>query len=211
MSEIIRIPCGSVNAFLVKEMYSSILVDTGVAGYENKIYNICRDSNVKCIILTHGHIDHIQNTAVLSKLLNVPVAIGANDKELIFDNTLQDMNGRGICGKILCWISKKSMKSSSIQMFEPDILLKDGDSLEQFGINGKIISLPGHTKGSIGLDIEDRNFIAGDALMNMFNPTISLLYEDEEQLKDSAIKISNLGERIIHFGHGKSVKNRKWI
>ena len=47
--------------------------------------------------------------------------------------------------------------------------------------------------------------------MNMLNPTLSLLYENKMQLELSARKISDLGNRVIHFGHGKSVQNRKWI
>lgn len=34
MSDIIRIPCGSVNAFLIKEKEHAVLVDTGLAGYD---------------------------------------------------------------------------------------------------------------------------------------------------------------------------------
>lgn len=173
MSEIIRIPCGSVNAFLVKEKAHAVLVDTGLAGYEEKIYDVCKDSHVECIILTHGHIDHIQNTAVLSKRLNVPIAIGIGDEDLVDDNTLQPMYGRSAIGKI--------------------------------------IGLPGHTKGSIDIDVEQRDLIVGDTLMNMLGTTISLLYENKMQLELSAKKISDLGNRCIHFGHGKSVQNRKWI
>lgn len=211
MSDIIRIPCGSVNAFLIKEKSHAVLVDTGLSGYAEKIYDVCKDSHVKCIILTHGHIDHIQNTAVLSKRLNVPIAVGIGDEDLVNDNMVQSMYGRGAIGKILCYFSQKSIKSNPIEKFIPTIFLKDGDSLERFGIKGKILGLPGHTKGSIGINVEQRDLIVGDSLMNMLKPTISLLYENKMQLELSARKISDLGNRFIHFGHGKPVQNRKWI
>ena len=211
MSDIIRIPCGNVNAFLIKEVDSAVLVDTGRAGYVEKIYDVCKDSHVECIILTHGHIDHVENTAVLSKRLNVPIAIGIGDEDLVNDNTSQSMHGRGAIGKILCYFSQKAIKSNPIEKFKPTIFLKNGDSLERFGIKGKILGLPGHTKGSIGIDIEQKDLIVGDSLMNMLKPTLSLLYENKVQLEHSARKISDLGNRFIHFGHGKSVPNRKWI
>lgn len=211
MSDIIRIPCGTVNTFLIKEKAHAVLVDTGLAGYEEKIYDVCKDSHVECVILTHGHIDHIQNTAVLSKRLNVPIGIGIGDEDLVDDNTLQPMHGRSAIGKVLCYFSQKSIKSNPVEKFKPTIFLKDGDSLEDFGIKGKIIGLPGHTKGSIGIDVEQRDLIVGDALMNMLRPTISLLYEDKIQLELSAKKISDLGNRCVHFGHGKSAQNRKWV
>lgn len=47
--------------------------------------------------------------------------------------------------------------------------------------------------------------------MNMFYPTVSMLYHNYEQMLESARKISELGERIIYFGHGKPKKNRIWV
>jgi len=51
----------------------------------------------------------------------------------------------------------------------------------------------------------------GDALMNIFYPTVSMLYNDKKIMLDSAKKITGLGERIIYFGHGKPVRNRVWV
>ncbi len=121
------------------------------------------------------------------------------------------MNGRCFRGKILAYFSVKSIKFNLVESFEPSIFFKEGDSLSRFGIDGRIVELPGHTKGSIGIDIEERDFIVGDALMNMFKPEISLIYENKRQLEESAEKISRLGRRTIYFGHGKSVFNKKWV
>jgi len=52
--------------------------------------------------------------------------------------------------------------------------------------------------------------IVGDALMNMFYPTVSMLFHNKNDMLESARKISKLGDRIIYFGHGKSVHNRQW-
>jgi len=51
----------------------------------------------------------------------------------------------------------------------------------------------------------------GDALMNIFYPTVSVLYNDEKAMLNSAMKITGLGERTIYFGHGKPAKNRTWV
>lgn len=47
--------------------------------------------------------------------------------------------------------------------------------------------------------------------MNMFYPTISMLYTDERKMLKSAEYISELGEQTIYFGHGKPKGNRKWV
>ena len=90
------------------------------------------------------------------------------------------------------------------------IYLKNGDDLSEYGIAAKVVELPGHTKGSIGVEIEDNLFV-GDALMNMFYPTVSMLYVDEQEILLSAKYISELGEKTIYFGHGKSKRNREWV
>lgn len=52
--------------------------------------------------------------------------------------------------------------------------------------------------------------IVGDALMNMFYPSRSLLYGYRGDMEQSVKKISGSGNITIHFGHGKSAKNRSW-
>ena len=79
-----------------------------------------------------------------------------------------------------------------------------------YGIQANIVQLPGHTNGSIGIEFED-GIIVGDALMNMFYPTVSMLYHNYHQMLESASKISGMGDKDIYFGHGKSVKNRMWV
>lgn len=49
----------------------------------------------------------------------------------------------------------------------------------------------------------------GDALMNMFYPTISMLYTDK--MLESAKRIGEMGAKTIYFGHGKPKRNRKWV
>lgn len=95
-------------------------------------------------------------------------------------------------------------------MFDPIIYLKNGDDLSEYGIAAKVVELPRHTKGSIGVEIEDNLFV-GDALMNMFYPTVSMLYVDEQEMLLSAKYISELGEKTIYFGHWKPKRNRKWV
>ena len=54
-----------------------------------------------------------------------------------------------------------------------------------------------------------KELIVGDALMNMFYPTVSMLYHNKDVMLQSVDKISSLGERQIYFGHGKPMKNRR--
>lgn len=214
MYTIKRVVCGTVNCYLVSENGHAILIDTGMAGYEKKVLKECEHTNVRLIILTHGHCDHIQNTVFLSQKLQAPVGLMQEDIGLISNNLSQPLYAEYVLGRLVRFASlhlmKQIIKKEALPQFIPDIMLTDGMSLEQYGFEGKIIGLPGHTRGSLGVLLSQDIFV-GDALMNMFYPTHSMIYTDEQQMYNSVKRIEQYKHITIHFGHGKPVKNRKWI
>ena len=210
MPEIERIPCGNVNCYIVRGDDGSILVDTARTKYRERILERGRQEETRLIVLTHTHMDHCQNAEFLARQLQVPVAAAKEDASLIQDNMRQELKANTLAGRIVLAASLEAFRKDEIPSFEIDVFLKEGDSLEQYGVPARVISLPGHTDGSIGLDVEGGGLIVGDALMNMFYPTVSMLYHDRNAMLESAEKISRLGERTIYFGHGRPRKNRNW-
>lgn len=205
-----RIACGSVNCFIVEDGDDAILVDTGTLRYRDKVDKACEQVNLSLIVLTHGHIDHVQNAQYLSKKYHVPIAIHKLDYALTKDNFLEPLYAHTFLGKILLRFTKLSMKKETIEPFSCNIFLKEGMELKEYGVDATVIRLTGHTKGSIGLKIGISDFIVGDALMNMGKPSVAKIYGDYQKVKQSAQIISQSGGRMIHFGHGKSVRNRLW-
>ena len=210
MVKIHRIASGNVNCYIVADNDKAILIDTGRKKYCEKILERCKKFHVNLIVLTHGHMDHCQNAAYLAEALHIPIAINKNDMDLIPDNRKQSLLAKTLLGKIVLSVSLSSFEMDSLEVFDPIIYLKNGDDLSEYGIAAKVVELPGHTKGSIGVEIEDNLFV-GDALMNMFYPTASMLYVDEQEMLLSAKYISELGEKTIYFGHGKPKRNREWV
>ena len=80
------------------------------------------------------------------------------------------------------------------------------ECLSKYGINAKIVELPGHTNGSIGVDVEEKHLLVGDAMDNWVFPGMGHLYYNLEDIKKSYDKIKGLGPRTLYFGHGKPVK-----
>jgi len=211
MEKVERIQCGNGNCYIVSNGANAILIDTCREKYREKILNACKSYHMKLIVLTHGHIDHIQNAAFLLRELNVPIAMCRADSGLIENNMEQMLEAKTILGKIVLAASIKSFREDVIPAFTPTIFLSEGDTLNTYGLSAKIIAVPGHTKGSIAIDVNEKHLIIGDALMNMFYPTVSMLYHNQSMMLKSAEKIGRLGERIIYFGYGKPVSNRFWI
>lgn len=210
MATIQRIQCGNGNCFLVEEKDNAVLVDASRTKYMDKILDACRGKNVRVLLLTHGHIDHVQNAADLAERLHVPIAMHKEDYALLKNTLFQPLYAHKLMGKFILRLSIKSFEQDSIKPFAPSLFLEDGDTLEACGINASIIALPGHTKGSVGILVDQTDFIVGDALMNILYPSKSMLYNNRNEMEKSAAKISNSPAKIIHFGHGKSVSNRKW-
>lgn len=205
-----RIKCGNGNCYIIEEDGMAVLVDTARTKFRDKILAACHRTNIQLILLTHTHVDHCQNAAYLAQQLQVSIAICEGDLQLIEDNMLQPLQARTLLGKLVLALSEQAFQHDVIPQFKPSVFLKEGDTLEEYGIHAKIIELPGHTNGSIGVDLGENGVVVGDALMNMVYPTVSMLYHNHEQMLASAEKISRLGKRTIYYGHGKPTINRKW-
>ncbi|MCI9393896.1 MAG: MBL fold metallo-hydrolase [Oscillospiraceae bacterium] len=210
MCEIHRIKCGNVNCYILKNGSSAILVDTGKKEHFQQVLEACKAFHVKLIVLTHAHFDHAENAAQLSSTLDIPIGMHESDCDLLPSNFSQALSASTFLGKIVLSASLKEFAVHTVPEVKPDVLLREGDSLSSYGIDAQVLALPGHTDGSIGLDVEHRHLLVGDALMNMFYPTVSMLYHDRDAMLKSAGKISSMGSRTIYFGHGKPVSNRKW-
>lgn len=211
MVNIHRISAGNVNCYIVVGKDKAILIDTGRKKYREKILDKCKEYHVSLIVLTHGHMDHCQNAAYLANALNIPVAMSKKDFNMIPDNRKQKMSAKTLLGKIVLLVSLSSFEKDTLDIFEPMLYLQDGDNLNEYGVDAKVVELPGHTEGSIGLEIEGDKLFVGDALMNMFYPTISMLYTDKDKMLESAKRIGEMGVKTIYFGHGKQKRNRKWV
>lgn len=210
-TKVTRIACGNVNCHIISGEGGAVLVDTGRAAHRERVLEACRPYSVRLLVLTHGHVDHVQNAAFLSERLGVPIAMSWADLPLAADNMAQPLRADTLPGRAVLAFSVRSFRTDSIPPFTPTVFLGEGDALDGWGVPASILAVPGHTDGSIAIDVEGKDLLAGDALMNMFWPTVSMLYHNKAQMLQSARRISGLGERTIHFGHGGAVKNREWV
>ena len=203
MATITQIKGGTDNCYIVSEGKSAILIDTSSGACVDQVIAECDKHEIKLIVLTHVHFDHAENAAKLSKRYNVPVAIHKLDEELFESFDKQPLKSYGLVGKIVLGLSLKVLRNTKVDKPENLIYVKEGDDLSAYGINAKIIELPGHTLGSIGVDVDDAHLFVGDELDNWVSPAIAHLYYDFDVVKQSAQKIKGLGRRTIYYGHGK--------
>ena len=202
-----RLKFGYANCYLLSGEDGSILIDTCNYNNGSGILKRVKDKNVKLIVLTHGHFDHVGSAQYLAKRLNVPIAMSEKDIPIIGNGEDSILLGTTALGKVFSFFSKPVLKRSRYSIFKPEVLLKEGQELFEYGVNAKILELPGHTKGSIGILTDDGEIIVGDAMFNMLRPTVARIFEDEESMRKSVGKIKNSAAKTIYVGHGRPIKN----
>lgn len=111
----------------------------------------CRFYNVKLLILTHAHFDHAENAARISDALGLPIGMNEKDRNLIRSNLNQSLSAETILGEIVLAASLKEFSARPMPEFRLDVLLHNEDRLSDYGIDARIIALPGHTDGGFGL------------------------------------------------------------
>lgn len=207
MIEIKRIKGGTDNCYLVTDGGQAILVDTASGQNLDQVMAECDKYTLKLIVLTHVHFDHAENAAALSARYGVPVAIHRKDEELFDSFDKQPLKSSGLVGCVVLGMSLKVLRNTTVARPDNLIYVEEGDDLNAYGFNAKVIELPGHTLGSIGLDVEGRHLLVGDALDNWIRPGTGHLFYDKEATRKSAEKIRALGDRTIYYGHGKLTPN----
>lgn len=205
-----RLNFGMVNAYLISGENGTVLVDTGYLSNREKLISMLDGENLKLIILTHGHGDHISNAKYISEKFDVPIAMHKDDLGLARDNTIHKLYADTISGYLLKRVSELSLKSR-IDEFTPQIFLEDGMYLSKYGLPIKIIELKGHTAGSVGILVGEYDIIVGDTLMNFIKPSKAKIYENEQELMKSLNIIKETGVKTIHVGHGNSIDAKKFF
>jgi hydroxyacylglutathione hydrolase len=203
-SAVIPIPLGFVTAFLVRGE-RPILVDTGIPGSSVRILeklsaNGVAPREISLILITHSHSDHSGSAADLQEQTGAPVAIHQLDSECLRRGLSPQLHPTGIMGRLLMLMEAKA------QPLDPDIIVEGEMSLEEFGVDGKIIPTPGHTPGSISVALAGGEVIVGDLMMGGIirrgRPDYPPLADDIGQIEESIKSIMRLSPRRIFVAHG---------
>lgn len=148
------------------------------------------DTNLKAILLTHGHFDHILSVNDIKDDYKVPVIAGSGEKKLLFDAGLN---------------MSKRMREKGISI-AADMYAGDGEEMAVAGITVKCIFTPGHTEGSVCWYLEDAGILfAGDTLFRGSYGRTDFPTGNEKDLETSIINklFSMPADTTVYPGHGE--------
>lgn len=176
------------NCYLVyDEQKNCVLIDCNGTGEQFINFIEANELQLKAILLTHGHADHIAAVPVIKEKFQCPVYAGIDEKEMLEDS---DLN-------LTRWFGHPIF-------FSPEYTLKEGDEITFGTMKFQVWHTPGHTKGSVCYQMGEALF-AGDTLFAGSCGRTDLATGSWEEMKQSLQRLKELPHScVIYPGHGPS-------
>jgi glyoxylase-like metal-dependent hydrolase (beta-lactamase superfamily II) len=200
---------GRVNCYLIKADTGYIMIDTGLptkyAAIEKELESTgCKPGNLKLIVLTHGDYDHAGNAAYLREKYGTKIAMHNSDSERVERGDWNwNLKAKPDKFPIIFRIVSFFIRPGRFDTFKPDIYVEDGQGLSEYGFDAKVLHLPGHTKGSIGILTASSELFCGDLMDNLSKPRLEFFIDDLMAANASVEKLKKLNINTVHPGHGK--------
>ncbi|MGO9435104.1 MAG: MBL fold metallo-hydrolase [Terracidiphilus sp.] len=204
------VPMGMANAYLIEGDDGLTLIDAGYPDKEAAVFEAIRGlgrfpEQLKHLILTHGHPDHIGSAARIVRQtgartymhpLDIPIAESGGP--------FRPMRAApGVLRRVLCKL-----------LYHPDKRLEPV-AIDQPLIPGEILPIaggfdvihtPGHCAGQVALLWRPgRMLFAGDVGMNIMGLGDPVGFENLEEGRASQRKVASLSFDAAGFGHGEPI------
>ena len=202
------------NVYLLAGQGKLTMVDSGMAGDVERIAAQLRQggytmSQVETLVLTHAHGDHVGGAAEVARRSGAEVV--AHKDEVPYIEQSRPLPASSPVNRALTWLTNRLL--FRLSPCAVDRALEEGDVLDT--LDGlRVIHIPGHTPGSIGLYQPQRGILfCGDALFNAHPMTgedglrlpMRLVTVDSAQARDSACKLAALDIEVLCCGHGEPI------
>jgi hydroxyacylglutathione hydrolase len=197
---------GSVNCYLVETDAGFVLMDTGGSNKRVDLVNElesagCKPGNLNLIVLTHGDFDHTGNGAFLREEFGTRTAMHYDDSGMVErgDMFSNRESGNALFGRVVPIL----FRFAKSDRFKPDLYIEEGDDLSPYGFDARVLHLPGHSKGSIGILTAGGDLFCGDLLDNTKSPVLNSIMDDLAAAKASVEKLRCLEIHTVYPGHGR--------
>lgn len=220
-AQVVRVPIAPmhmINAYLVIGEDGVVIVDAGLPGSAPRFRQALvrhgkRLEDVRLIVVTHAHVDHAGAAARLRQLTGAPILAHRADKPFYTREKEVQYCPTGLFGRLF---KASGIANADYEGFDADIELTDGDRfpIHRFGVPGTVRHTPGHTGGSLTVELESRDMLVSDLVASgiLLGGIIRLdrpkrpPFEDDPALvaRQLSALLADGGERF-HIGHGRTL------
>ena len=128
----------------------------------------CQPGDLELIVITHGDFDHTGNAAYLAKTFGAKIAMHPDDAGMAERGDMfWNRQSGGDLIRTLAPLFSTLFGFGRSQRFAPDLAIEEGYDLSAHGCDARVLSLSGHSKGSIGILAADGDLFCGDLLANV--------------------------------------------
>ena len=146
---------------------------------------VAKEFDIKLILLTHAHFDHVYSAEKLREITKAPILIHELDFDALNDEKL----------------NLSRMFGNSLKI-KADKCFKDGDIISLGESSIKVLHTPGHTKGSSCFIIGE-DMISGDMLFNYSIGRTDFPGGSTVEMRSSINKLKALDtDYKVYPGHG---------
>jgi len=191
-------------AYLWRDGDSTTLIDTGTPGVGDEIRDLVSGS-LDRVVLTHFHGDHTGSAAEIRTWSGAPTYAHRADAPLI--------RGEGTPPPpvLTDWerplferIGVGHLLTGPPAVVDHEL---DGGEVLDFGGGARILSIPGHTAGSVAVYLpEHRVLFTGDAVAESGGTVLLGVFNQDHDLAVASLtRLADLDVDVACFGHGEPV------
>lgn len=211
---VIPIRLGSSHCYYLPSSNGGVLIDAGNHHKQNHLQSVLlahehdiRD--IRYIILTHTHHDHVGSLADIKKISGAKVFVHKAEAGFLANGRTPLPKGTSLWTKIMVRIGKM-IRVGSYPAVTPDFIIADQLELSEFEFDVNILSTPGHTAGSMTIIVNDKYAFVGDTMFNIRHETVFPPFvNDEAALLSSWNCLLETPCEIFYPGHGRPIDRAK--
>lgn len=193
--------------YIIRGEDGDLLIDTGTEQSVREVEEFALRYNVKYIFLTHGHFDHAWNAKYFREKYGWKIILHEKDLGIYRNEEPQAFYPTCPDNTDIAAYADELIETVKIPFCDVDYAVSDSDTdlLRKLGFDADIVTLPGHTKGSMGI-LQYRTLYIGDACSavngDYFRPFFGT---DIRNVKKTEAKIVSLSPLVLAPGHGRLV------
>jgi glyoxylase-like metal-dependent hydrolase (beta-lactamase superfamily II) len=218
-----RLGTGLVNVYLLEEADEVTIIDAGAPGYWKDVHAELAamgrsPDDVRALILTHAHSDHVGFAERIRRERGVPVRVHPDDAPLARGEVkaVRDPTGAGSRGWSIRAIAGFAVFALGHGMARVTPIAEvgtflDGATLDVPGAP-RVIHVPGHTAGSVAFHAPAHDavfvgdaFVTRNVITGRRGPHFSTMFNaDHRQAVASLARLDGLAVRHVLPGHGEA-------